>query len=84
MKGKFYVGEMLTSGETKAEVINRTDDTITLKNSDGSVRTTDILLRDIYDNEYETVLGQKECAVAWAEQVLLDGEYEENISYFYA
>lgn len=84
--GQTYTASMLYGGQVTYEVVDRTADTVSVREShvseddlnqvDDGVVEYPIVIQDVYDSEYENVIGKQESALIW--------EYKGHQGYLYA
>ena len=84
--GSMYTGSMLYGGTVTYKVVDRTATTVTLAEShvseddwsevDDSVKEYPIVMQNLYDADYEHVIGKQESVEIW--------EYNGHKGYLYA
>lgn len=96
MKKMFIVGETVTlespEGKLFADILSRTKNTVTYKRyfegkpDDGTVKTSELLIKPVWDENYSSQVGEKESFIGWGTAYggYDDGEYEECYSFFFA
>lgn len=84
--GQEYRAQMLYGGISKYKVVSRTADTVSLEEShvseddwsqvDDGTQEYNIVIQDIYDSNYENVVGKQETVCIW--------EYKGHEGYLFA